>query len=684
MASLNTLRTKFGFALTAIIALALLAFIFSMKDGLGFSSNEEPVVGSMNSEEITQREYNQKYNDIKVREDEIRRRQGYTTSIDQYPDQLSFATWNELYVENVLIPSYDELGLAVSDDEYLAAVAGEAYTDILFRQFGDPTSRAYSSQAASQVIAQSEQSEELANMWELIKNRARQERAMQKYNVLLQSSVFFNDLELAEGVEMANNTYSGKFISLPYSSIKDSEIEVTDAEIENYYNAYQAKYKQTPSRAIKYVSFDFDATADDILAIEKRAKEAAEKFESAEDIAAYTRTNPNATIPVTYLTAAQVDAEELETLSNGEMYGPLKRNNQWVASRLNSSVSAPETVGMRFIMLPQTMAPVADSLVTLAKGDADFAELAAANSYDQQSAQNGGDMGEVPFTSLPIELASAIASAKQNDIVKVDFNGNTFILDLYKLEGKADYYSVATLSYPVEASPATIEAIYSDAGDFLSEAAGSVEAFEAAAATRPSVVVSEAELAKGQRMINGIQNSREIARWAFRATPGSISEVFNTPSGYVVAMVSGVDDSEYRPLADVTAGIKQQLINDKKFEILATKFKGATIEEMADALEIEVQEFSDINGSALRAPGMLDSRVIGAIASSEANVLSAPVQGASQAYVVVSTDIETTEDQTIEAERLRLESAARERVGAEVYQAIYEMSDVDNNLDMFF
>ena len=41
MASLNTLRTKFGIVLSIIIALALLAFILSLKTEMGFSGNDD-------------------------------------------------------------------------------------------------------------------------------------------------------------------------------------------------------------------------------------------------------------------------------------------------------------------------------------------------------------------------------------------------------------------------------------------------------------------------------------------------------------------------------------------------------------------------------------------------------------------------------------------------------------------
>lgn len=42
MASLNTLRTKFGIVLSIVIAGALLAFILSLKTEMGFSGNDPP------------------------------------------------------------------------------------------------------------------------------------------------------------------------------------------------------------------------------------------------------------------------------------------------------------------------------------------------------------------------------------------------------------------------------------------------------------------------------------------------------------------------------------------------------------------------------------------------------------------------------------------------------------------
>lgn len=52
MASLNTLRTKFGIVLSIVIAGALLAFILSLKTEMGFSGND-PRVGVINGKKST-------------------------------------------------------------------------------------------------------------------------------------------------------------------------------------------------------------------------------------------------------------------------------------------------------------------------------------------------------------------------------------------------------------------------------------------------------------------------------------------------------------------------------------------------------------------------------------------------------------------------------------------------------
>lgn len=65
MASLNTLRTRFGIVLTVVIAFALLAFVLSLKTEMGFSGND-PKVGSIDGDKIKYSEYIEEYERVKM------------------------------------------------------------------------------------------------------------------------------------------------------------------------------------------------------------------------------------------------------------------------------------------------------------------------------------------------------------------------------------------------------------------------------------------------------------------------------------------------------------------------------------------------------------------------------------------------------------------------------------------
>ena len=117
MASLNTLRTKFGIVLSIIIALALLAFILSLKTEMGFSGND-PRVGVIDGEKINYSEYYDQYETIKSQNN-------MQESDEQQSAMLANAAWQALIAKHVLTPGFDRMGLRVTEPERLAMVSGQ-------------------------------------------------------------------------------------------------------------------------------------------------------------------------------------------------------------------------------------------------------------------------------------------------------------------------------------------------------------------------------------------------------------------------------------------------------------------------------------------------------------------------------------------------------------------------------
>ena len=88
------------------------------------------------------------------------------------------------------------------------------------------------------------------------------------------------------------------------------------------------------------------------------------------------RGNRNGKIADSFVSAAQLPDEEAKALMAGEMYGPVLKNNEWTMARVLDSKMAPDSVGIRHIVLPYTQEALADSLLTTLRIGADFAQTA--------------------------------------------------------------------------------------------------------------------------------------------------------------------------------------------------------------------------------------------------------------------------------------------------------------------
>lgn len=236
---------------------------------------------------------------------------------------------------------------------------------------------------------------------------------------------------------------------------------------------------------------------------------------------------------------------------DGEQYGPVLKANEWVMSRAIATKTAPDSIGLSHIVLPAQQAALADSLFTALKAGGDFAAAASQYSAYPATAQNGGELGVMSFSSLATEIADQLADAKKGDIIKVDMGDAVQIMKITRADAPKKHVLVGTITYPVEASSATRRNIHNTASVFSVDGKGSIENFNAAA-NAAAVTPRVARISQGERELAGLENSREMVRWAYGAKEGEISEIFNLGNdGYAVAMLTDIDDSKYTPMEDV-------------------------------------------------------------------------------------------------------------------------------------
>ena len=536
-----------------------------------------------------------------------------------------------------------------------------------------------------QFLSEAEANAQAQQAWAQLNEQARMEREVAKFLGLIKGGVYVNSLEVANGVNSANNTYAGKWAGKKYSAVPDSLIQLKSSDIKAYYNSHKNMFKQTPSRALSYVVFEVSPTDDDMLALEKSVAEVGAQFAATEELKSFVRANRNGKIADNYVSAKQLSEEEAKALLDGATYGPVLKNNEWTMARALDTKIVPDSMGIRHIVLPYTQEALADSLLTVLKGGADFAQVAAQYSVYDATAANGGEVGVMPFSAFSGEFAAALANAKTGDIVKIASGDAIQLMQVYRADKPSKHVQVASITYPVEASAATRRDIHNQAGTFSVNAKGSVEAFNDAASAA-AVTPRIASLAQGERTIRGLEDSRDVARWAYGAEVGDVSEIFPVGKDYVIAMLTEIDDNEFAPLEKVSAQIRAQVLRDKKYDYIVKELSGSTLDEQAKSLGTEVADFDNVTFGAfyVNGPGF-EPRLIGAISSTtEKGVLSAPVKGLSGVYVFEVDDIQTSDKQTAEGKKVRAQAMAESMAQQFSVQAIQQMAKIQDLRGKYF
>ena len=664
MASLNTLRTKFGVVLSIVIGLALLAFILSLKTEMGFSGND-PKVGEIDGEAITYTEYLDVY-------DAVKNMMGGEASTDAEFDRLSQAAWQQLFAQIVMTPGFEKMGLNVSNAERKQMINGTLPTQTLYNLFFDPSTGGYNVEAVAQFLAQAEQEPRLAAMWLQVVELAEMERENAKYGSLLRNGVYVNSAEVALGVDAANKNFAGKVVMKPYNSVPDSLISVSDAEIRRYYKENKNRYRQIPNPSISYVVFEVDATEADMQAIEQEVYEAQEAFREATDLRHYARENRHAQLSNNYLPLARFSEEEISLLGAGKLYGPVLKNNTWTMSRVESSMMAPDSIGVRHLALPYTEKAEADRIVAELRSGAAFAEVA-----------QGGVEQVYPFAAFTEEFIPAISNAKVGEVVEVSAGNAIHIMQVFRKDKASKHVRTVTVNYPVEASSATIRTVHGQAGIFVKDGAASIEKFNEAASAA-TLTPRVTTIAQTDRQVRGLQGSHDIVRWAAGAKVGEISEIFKVGNDYVVAMLTEIDNEHFESLQEAASKIRNILVRDKKYDYIVNSLQGATIDEVAAAWGVEVADFSEINNNSYFVQNHFEPRLIGAITAAEEGQLSAPVKGSQVVALFVVDQISTTENQSMEAERVRAQAEAENAALQQAFSAIEQMAEMEDLRAKYF
>jgi peptidyl-prolyl cis-trans isomerase D len=653
MAILGKIREK-SIVLIVVIGMALFAFVISgVFDGAGAMSQEP--VAIVGDEEVNIEQFSR-------RVDAVERNTGMTNV------QAVNMVWDQIVTEHSFDQLQEELGLAVGRDHvenFISNSPGFKQDSRFQNALGE-----FDIIAFTDFINDSKRNNpEIYRQWQLQEESIQSSISKQLYTTMIRAGIYHTKLDGKAAHALENDKISISYVKVPYSSISDSLVGVTDRDIKKYINTHTADFEVEESRSIRYVVFDETASVDDNLAIENELKKLLEPqvifneiSESEEILPSFSQTDnlqefiaEYSEVPYdeTYQTRAQLGtyANTLFELKEGEVFGPYKDGSQFKLSRM-IDVDRGGSVKARHILFAYAGSQSASSEVVRTKAEArleayrvlrlarakgaDFTELARTYS-DGPSKNRGGDLGffkrgDMVEAFNDYAFASPIGSI---GVVETDFGYH-----IIEVQEKEDVVLIASVVKKIVPSEATSNEVFRMATEF--EIDSKKNGFASAAETSGNDPRIAENLSLMDESIPSLGAQRTIVKWAFEEETrlNDIKRFDLIGGGYVVAELTDVTPAGISSVEDAQNRVRPILLQDKKYELVVSKYgDNATLAKLAKDYGQTISTSSAINAAAGSIAGAgIEPFVVGSGFSLEMNVTSALIQG-KQGIFVLEVDL---------------------------------------------
>jgi peptidyl-prolyl cis-trans isomerase D len=699
------LREKAGVFVAGFIGFSLFLFVVSDFFGRGrgerLKQKKYYEIGEVAGEYVGYQEFEQKVQNLI----EIYKLSGNNNMDESATENIREQVWQQIVREKILDSHYKGLGIDVSDDELDELVLGDNPHPIVRQLFTDRSTGVFNKAARVNFLKQMENDETVKKYWLFFEDQIVVDRNSNKFNTLVSKGLYATSKQAEFDMDLNKNNVDFSYIMKNYASVSDSSVTVSGSELETYYNAHKNNFKRTALRDIEYVTFDVTPSEEDIKDSEQWILKAKDDFITAPDPVQFVNLSADTHYSGFYIPLSEVP-ENLKDFVKKEdktaIFGPYQENGSFKIARLLNVADRPDSVHVRHILLAPSQTrsadktrEMADSLIKLIKGGKSFETLAKANSEDQGTAQIGGDFGWFKEGKMNFALNNACFTGKKGEILKVEANYGIHIIEILDQSKSVRKYDLGIIDRKILASSATNQKYYGEASAFAGTY-NTYEKFNKAIADQHLNKRVANDVRPDQKTLPGIDNPRSLIISLFSATQGKIildnnqQAVFETGNRYVVAFCARVQDEGIAPLKDVQNDIKFTLSKDKKAETISSEFiknrqGGKTLDDIARAIGLNVQEASQVNFRSYSIPGAgTEPALIAAASASGQGVVSGPVKGNNGVFMLTVNNKVSADKQDLKLLQDRLSATFQMRGNYEAYEALRKAANISDKRYKFY
>lgn len=665
MAALQKIRSK-GVLLVSIIALALFLFVagdlFRGLESLFHSNSQQ--IGEVNGESVSVQDYQKMVDDMQNYYEIATQESSFN---EDELNRIKDEAWQSYVQSQLIAKECEELGIAVSESE-ISEVIKSGYSQMLqVPVFMNQQTQRYDFSMVNAFLTEYQKMkkagsqipdayEKIYKYYLFVQRQIHDQLLTQKYQVLLSQSFLSNPIEAKMAFEGRSEEAEIVLASIPATSVKDSEVNVTDEDIKSKYDEDKEQYKQyVETRDLKIVDVAVTASEADKAAALKDMQEAESKLAAASNNASAGNVVRQASSLVQYadiyktknaypsMIASALDSMAVGSVAHSQ-YDPM--TNSFYTFKLLGKESQPDSVLFRQIAVigkdEADISKKADSIMAAISNGANFKDIAKKYNQPGDSAWIASSQFEnASIDANNAAFVSTLFSMNAGSSKKLTLeNGGTAILQVLKTANNVSKYNVAAVVKELKFSDETYNNEYNKFSTFVAENK-TLQQIEANAPKSGYVVRPIDDITTASHNIANIHATREALKWVFdEAKVGDVSQLYECGSNdhLLLVALTGINKEGYRPVEKVKEFIKDELMTEKKVEKVYETVKN--IKNMADATKAKNAVVDTIKHVTFAAPTFVAATtssepIIGAVSAKTAKgSFAGPVKGNNGVYML--------------------------------------------------
>ncbi|MDQ3535636.1 MAG: SurA N-terminal domain-containing protein [Bacteroidota bacterium] len=702
MALINKLREKMGTVVVIAVGFAIVSFIAA--DLLGPQSalfgNNRNEVGEIAGEDVTIQEYQNQVEELKY---------NYSLQTQKVPTEnemigIRQQAWDYLIVKKAFQKQFDKLGLTVTDEEVVDMVQGNNIHPDLVQAFTNPETGEFDKNQVLSFLqnipnAPPQQQE----AWYNFERNLPASRLRIKYDNLLLMSTYVTSEEARREYQKENSVAEVKYLYIPYYSISDTAITVTDASLKEYLKENKAQYKVEESRSVNFVAIPIHPSPEDSAFFKRELESLQNEFSNIQDDSTFARNNTDGTNAFQTFKIGELPQRLQANVSNiteGDVRGPYYDEGTYRLFKI-SSIEQDTLYSARashILIRPEgeeesakvTARQEAERILKEIRAGASFEEMARQHS-DDPSASRGGDLGWFTQGRMVQPFEEAVFGTNNEGLVNrvVETTYGFHIIKITEPRTNTNY-KIATIERHVAPSDESRDQSFRKADNFAASATNDKE-FVNAAVNEGLIVQQATQIDKNAIRVGNLGNARELVRWLYnQGSVGKVSQVFEVDGFYVVAVMTGKTDKGIASLEDVREEITSKVNNKLKADQIVQRFNNlqGSLEEVATnyGVDAKVHTSSDLklNSNSLPNVGFAPA-AIGKVFALQQGQRSVPLAEENGVVIMELQSItEAPEVADYASYKTQIQQREQSRASYEIMEAVKENAEIKDHRYRFF